>query len=575
MGWLQRWAPGLHGLLRYPRDWLGGDVVAGLVLSALLVPVGMGYAEASGLPAIHGLYATLLPLIVYALFGPSRVLVLGPDSTLSAVIAAVILPLAGGSPERAVGLAGLLALLSGGCLLLMGLARLGMMADLLSKPIRIGFMNAIALTVIVGQCPKLLGFSVPTDGLPARLHGLWQGLAGGQVQPVAAVVGLGSLALLLALRRWRPRWPAVLLVMALVMALVTALSAALDLGGRTGLAVLGPLPQGLPALALPPLDWADVQALLPGAAMIALLSFADTSVLSRAMALRSGQAVDQDQEMRALGLANIVTGLFQGFPISSSASRTPVAASAGARTQVTGLVAAAVIAGLLLAAPGLLRHLPGALLAAVVIYACLAFADVRGMAALWRLRRMEFGLSLSSFLGVAFVGVIEGIVITIVLALLVLVWNTWHPHFATLVRVDGRKGFHDAQRHPEGRHVPGLVIFRWDAPLFFANAEIFRHQVLQAVAASPTPALWLIVAADAINDIDITAAESLDRLHDELLQQGVALHFAGLKGPVKDRLAHYGLLAQIGADRFEPTVGSAVNRYRSEHPVAWRDWDEA
>ena len=359
------------------------------------------------------------------------------------------------------------------------------------------------------------------------------------------------------------------------MALVTALSAALDLGGRTGLAVLGPLPQGLPALTLPPLDWADVKALLPGAAMIALLSFADTSVLSRAMALRSGQAVDQDQEMRALGLANIVTGLFQGFPISSSASRTPVAASAGARTQVTGLVAAAVIAGLLLGAPGLLRHLPGALLAAVVIYACLAFADVRGMAALWRLRRMEFGLSLSSFLGVAFVGVIEGIVITIVLALLVLVWNTWHPHFATLVRVDGRKGFHDAQRHPEGRHVPGLVIFRWDAPLFFANAEIFRHQVLQAVAASPTPPVWLIVAADAISDIDITAAESLDQLHDELLRQGVALHFAGLKGPVKDRLAHYGLLAQIGADRFEPTVGSAVNRYRSEHPVAWRDWDEA
>ena len=277
--------------------------------------------------------------------------------------------------------------------------------------------------------------------------------------------------------------------------------------------------------------------------------------------------------MRALGLANIVTGLFQGFPVSSSASRTPVAESAGARSQAACLVGAGVIAALLLA-PGLLRQLPGALLAAVVIHACLSFADLHGMLALWRLRRMEFVLSLTSILGVAFVGVIEGIVITIVLALLVLVWNTWHPHFTTLVRVDGRKGFHDAQRHPDGRHVPGLVIFRWDAPLFFANAEIFRHQVLQAVAASPTPPVWLIVAADAISDIDITAAESLDHLHDELLQQGVALHFAGLKGPVKDRLAHYGLLVHFGADRFEPTVGSAVNRYRSEHAVDWRDWDE-
>jgi MFS superfamily sulfate permease-like transporter len=214
------------------------------------------------------------------------------------------------------------------------------------------------------------------------------------------------------------------------------------------------------------------------------------------------------------------------------------------------------------------------LLGAVVIAACLSFADVPGMLGLYRQRRMEFVLSAISFFGVAFVGVIEGIVITILLALLVLVWNAWHPHYATLVRVDGRKGFHDVQRHPEGRSVPGLEIFRWDAQLFFANAEIFRYRVLQVVHNSPTRPKWLIVAADAITDIDITAADSLQSLHHELQQLGVELHFAGLKGPVKDRLTHYGLMTLIGEDRFSPTVGSAVNRYRSQYVVDWKDWDE-
>ena len=566
----QRWAPGLHTLRHYPRRWLFNDAVAGLVLTAVLIPVGMGYAEASGLPAIHGLYATILPLLAYAVFGPSRIMVLGPDSTLAAVIAALILPLAGGSVERAVALAGALALLSGACLLMIGFARLGMMADLFSKPIRIGFMNAIALTVIIGQLPKVLGFSVKADGLVEKLHLLIQGVAGGRLNVVACAIGLGSLGMILLIRRWRPQWPGVLL--AVVAA--TGLSAAFDLGRSAQIAVLGPMPHGLPALTLPWIGWSDLMQLLPGAAIIAMLSFADTSVLSRALAARGNYRVSQDQEMFAMGVANIAAGLFQGFPISSSASRTPVAESAGSRSQVTGLVGAMAIAALLILAPGLLRHLPSALLGAVVIAACLSFADVPGMLGLYRQRRMEFVLSAISFLGVAFVGVIEGIVITILLALLVLVWNAWHPYYATLVRVDGRKGFHDVQRHPEGRSVPGLEIFRWDAQLFFANAEIFRYRVLQVVQNSPTPPKWLIVAADAITDIDITAADSLQSLHQELQQLGVELHFAGLKGLVKDRLAHYGLMALIGEDHFSPTVGSAVNRYRSQHDVDWKDWDE-
>lgn len=560
---LQRWAPGLALLLHYPRRWLFGDLASGLVLTAVLVPVGMGYAQASGVPAIHGLYATIIPLLAYAIFGPSRIMVLGPDSTLAAVIAALILPLAAGSPDRAVALAGALALLSGACLLLIGFARLGMVADLFSKPVRIGFMNAIALTVIVGQLPKVLGLAGRADGLVDQVQGLAQGLAAGQLNPVATAIGIGSLAVILLARRFRPRWPGVLL--AVVVA--TAVCAGFDLDRSAQVVVLGPMPQGLPTPRLPQVSWAEVLALLPGAAIIALLSFADTSVLSRALAARGRYRVQQDQEMLALGVANILAGLCQGFSVSSSASRTPVAEAAGARSQLTGVVGALAIAALLILAPNLLQHLPAALLGAVVISACLSFTDVAGMLKLYRQRRSEFVLSCISFLGVAFVGVIEGILIAILLSLLVLVWSAWHPYSATLVQVDGRQGFHDVHRHPDGRYLPGLAIFRWDAPLFFANAEIFGHRVMQVVDASPSPLTGLIVAADAITDIDLTAVDSLQDLLESLRLRGIALYFAGLKGPVKDRLGRCGLLAQIGEDHFASTVGSAVNRHRSWHPL--------
>jgi MFS superfamily sulfate permease-like transporter len=314
--------------------------------------------------------------------------------------------------------------------------------------------------------------------------------------------------------------------------------------------------------------------LLPGAAIISLLSFTDTSVLSRALAQRGGYRVSQSQEMVALGLANIATGLFQGFSVSSSASRTPVAEAAGAKTQMTGVVGALAIAVLLVSGTGWLQSLPSAVLGAVVIVACLSFADVAGMREMYRQRKVEFALSLTSFVGVALIGVIEGIVITLALAMLVLLWNAWHPYFAVLARVDGAKGYHDITRHPEGRRVPGLVLFRWDAQLFFANGEIFKEQVQSAIATAPTPTRRLVVVADAITDIDLTAADMLVSLHRDLKQQGIEFWFAGLKGQVKDRLKNYGTLDVIGHDIFAPTVGNAVNRYRTSHAVDWKDWDE-
>ncbi|MCK9214051.1 MAG: SulP family inorganic anion transporter [Rhodoferax sp.] len=567
---LEGWAPGLITLQHYQRAWLLRDLVAGLALTAILVPVGMGYAEASGLPAIHGLYATLVPLIVYAIFGPSRILVLGPDSTLTAVIAALILPLAAGSVERAVVLAGMLAILSGICSMLIGLARLGLLADLLSKPIRIGFLNAIALTVLVGQLPKIMGIPATSGDLFDQLHHLLQSLISGQSNGVALLMGGTSLALILLLARLWPNRPGLLLVVLLA----TGISAWFKLADTAHLSVLGRLPQGLPHWQFPSVSWHDVRQLLPGAVIISLLSFTDTSVLSRALAQRGGYRVSQSQEMVALGLANITTGLCQGFAISSSASRTPVAEAAGAKTQVTGLVGALAIALLLVWGTEWLQNLPSAVLGAVVIAACLSFADVAGMRQMLRQRKLEFALSLTSFVGVALIGVIEGIFITLALTMLALLWNVWHPYFAVLGRVDGAKGYHDVVRHPEGRRVPGLVLFRWDAQLFFANGELFQEQVHHAIATAPTPTRRLVVVADAISDIDITAADMLVSLYLDLKQQGIELYFAGLKGQVKDRLKDYGTLDQIGHDIFAPTVGNAVNLYRASHAVDWKDWDE-
>lgn len=570
-GWL-RWLPGLHVLRHYRAEWLPRDLVAGLVLSAVLVPVGMGYAEAAGVPAIHGLYASLVPLLVYALLGPSRILVLGPDSTLAAVIASLILPLAGGSIERAVALAGVLALMSGGFLLLIGFARMGVMADLFSKPIRLGFFNAISLTIIISQCPKLMGFSSSVNGSMERLAEMARAFADGRGNPMALAVGLGTLGLILGIRQARPRWPAILI--AVVAA--TAVSALFNLSETAGLDVIGPVPPGLPLPTLPfeGVTLADLRTLAPGAAIVALLTFADTSVLSRTLAKRSGQRVNPDQEMLALGSANLAAGLMQGFPINSSYSRTPVAVGAGAQTQLACLVGAAIIALLLVLAPGLLRDMPQAALGAVVITACISITDWPGMATLLRQRRVEFMLAVAAFLGVVFFGVMQGIAGAIALSLLVMVWNAWHPYHTVLVRVDGRKGWHDARRHPSGRRVPGLVIFRWDEQLFFANAELFREALLQAVDEAPTRVRQVIVAAEAVKDIDVTAADMLAELSHQLQAREVDLHFGGLKGHVKDLIMRYGLSPQFDAAHFHPTVGNAVNVYRKRHRVDWKDWDE-
>jgi high affinity sulfate transporter 1 len=567
---LSRWIPALTTARSYDRSWFVRDIVAGLVLTAVLVPVGMGYAEAAGLPAVNGLYATIVPLIAYALLGPSRILVLGPDSSLAAIIAATILPLAAGDPARVVPLAGMLALFSGGLCILAGLAKFGFITDLLSKPIRLGYLNGIALTVLVGQLPKVLGFSASGEGLIEEMISLVQGVLQGMTNWTAFAIGATSLIVIFVFKR---RWPKVPGVLVVVIA-ATLIVGLFDLAATKGVAVVGPLPQGLPSFSFPAVSAADIGPLLAGALAITLVSFADTSVLSRTFALRGGYEVDQNQEIIALGAANVASGLFQGFSISSSSSRTPVAESAGSKTQLTGVVGALCIALLLVFAPNLLQNLPSAVLGAVVISACVSLVDIPGLARLYRLRRGEFWLAMACFLGVALVGVIQGIFIAVALALLGFIWRAWRPYDAVLGRVTGLKGYHDVTRYPEAKRIPGLVIFRWDAPLFFANAELFRSHIEEAIAAAPTRIRQVVVAAEPITDVDITGADLLAEFDDDLKEVGIELAFAEMKDPVKDRLKTYGLYEKIGAGNFYPTLGRAIDAYLETNQVEWSDWDE-
>jgi len=564
-----RWFAGLQTLFSYDRRWLRHDVTAGLVLTTMLVPVGIAYAVASGVPGIFGLYATIVPLLVYAAFGPSRILVLGPDSALVAVILAVVVPLAAGDPARAIALASAMAVVSGVVCIAAGVARLGFVTELLSKPIRYGYMNGIALTVLLSQLPKLLGFSAKTDGPLRQALAIVDGVLAGKVNMTAFAIGGSTVVLILLLRRYA-RMPGMLV--AVVAA--TVVVAVFDLDRRAGVSVLGALPQGLPAFQLPAIRLADMNAVLVGGLTVALVSFADTSVLSRTYAARLKTKPQPNREMVALGLANFATGLFQGIPVSSSSSRTPVAEAAGAKTQLTGVVAALAIAVLLVAAPSLLAFLPNTALAAVVICSALSLVEVTDLRRIWRMQRWEFWLSMACFVGVAVLGAVQGIAIAVVIAVVEFLWDGWRPHSAVLGRVDGLKGYHDITRYPQASRIPGLVLFRWDAPLFFANAELFRDRVMDAVAAMPQPVSCVVVAAEPVTSVDVTAADILVELDDALRDQGIELWFAEMKDPVKDKLKRFGLYARFGADIFHPTVGEAVKDYLHRHPVHWVDRED-
>ena len=410
----------------------------------------------------------------------------------------------------------------------------------------------------------MLGYSIEPDRLVPGVRDFVAGLD--ETNATALALGAGSLVLVLVLRRVAPRFPGVLLAVVGSTLLVSVLGLADDVP------VVGSVPGGLPAFGVPNISLEDFTTLIPAAVGIAFVAFADTSVLSRSYAGRLGQEVNQNQELAVLGVANVTTGLFQGFPLSTSSSRTAVAEDVGARSQIAGLVGAALLAVVLLFATGLVQDLPTATLAAIVIVAVLGFFDVRAALRLWHWRQSEFSLAMVTFAGVALLGVLWGVGIAIALSLLSFIRRAWDPHDAVLGRVDGLKGYHDTERYPEARSIPGLTLYRFDAPLFFANADIFRERVRE-LAREPG-AVRIVVAAEAITDIDATAGETLRELNAELADAGIELAFAELKDPVRDWLIRYGLHDEIGQHRFWPTIGAAVTAYLIATGVEWVDWED-
>ena len=486
------------------------------------------------------------------------------------MIAATILPLmaAKGDAKRAVALASMLAIMVAAIMILAAVAKLGFIADLISKPTMIGYMNGLALTILVGQLPKLFGFKIDADGLIGEIIGFFEGLANEEAVAAAAAVGIAGIVVILVLQRWLPKVPAVLIMVVLAIASTTVFHLA-----DHGVSLVGELPKGFPPLTIPHVALSDLGPLFAGALGIALVSLADTISTASAFAARSGQEVRGNQEMIGIGAANLAAGLFQGFPVSTSGSRTAVAERSGAKTQLTGVTGAVLIILMIVFIPGLFRNLPQPALAAVVITASLSLADIPGTMRLWQLRKVEFGLSIAAFLGVALLGVLPGIAIAVGLSVLNVFRRAWWPYNTELGRVAGLAGYHDVDSYPGAEQLPGLVIYRFDGPLFFANAKTFRDQVRRLAKADPPPA-WILIAAEPMTDVDTTASDVLEELDETLNAAGISLVFAELKDPVRRKIERYGLTRTINPHHFFSTIESAVTAFRQQTGAQWAATDQ-
>ena len=556
LGALQRWAPGITMVRNYRRSWLRSDLVAGIVLAAILVPQGMAYAELAGLPAVTGLYTTIACLVGYALLGPSRILVLGPDSSVAPLIFAAIVPLlVTDDPAEAIALAGMMALIVGAIEIGLGLGKLGFVADLLSKEVQVGYMNGLAVTIIVGQLPKLFGFSTDADGFVDECKAFVQGLD--KTNTTALAIGLATLAVLLLLPRVSKKIPAVLV--AVVGA--TAVTGMFNLAEK-GVDTVGALPQGLPSLTFPSVPLETLGALLAAALGIVLVSLTDTIATSTSFAARRGDEVHPDQEMIGMGAANVFAGLFQGFAISASGSRTAVAEQSGSKSQVTGLAGAAIVALLLLFLPSLLRNLPQPALAAVVIAAALSLFNLVILRTYFRMRRSALVISLIASLGVILFGVLEGILIAIVLSILLFFRRSWWPEGEVLGRVQELDGWHRSDLFPDSEEVEGVLVYRWEAPLFFANAGIFRQEI-RTLVRRRNPR-WVVLQCEAITDIDVTAADMLDKLDKELNDKGINVVFVEMRSRIEELLERYGLFATFTREHVYPSIDIALRGIQEE-----------
>jgi SulP family sulfate permease len=551
--------PGLSLFRGYRREWLRADLLAGISACLVMIPSVIAYSQLMGLYPQHGLYAALVPLLVYPLLGTSRQMIVGPDIAISLLIANAIAPLAGGNQARAAVLAALLAVLSGLLLLLAARAKIGAVADFLSKPVLVGYMTGAALILIASQLDKLFGIRLQHNDFFPRLAELATNLH--RAHGPTLLFGTSLLLLIIVMRKLARKVPPALVVVVVAI----AVSLALGLEGQ-GVVVVGKFPRGLPRFAFSITDWRDIHTLLPAAISIALLTYTEGILLARAFAAKNGYEVRPNQELAAFGVADVAAGLFQGFSITGSQSRTTINDAAGARTQLASLAAAATLVLFLLFLTSLIAKLPVVALAALLIYGGFTLVEFDVMFHIYRFYPRSALLAALTTIGVLAVGVVPGILVGVAISLLALVSRISNPPDAVLREVPGQ-GFHDLGDSPQGRSVPGFIPYRFYAPLLFFNASHFLERVRQLIAASPVPVRWFIVDAQAITDIDVTAAEMLRGLKQELDRQNIALKFAHANRPLRQVLERIGFTGELGQASFFHAVHECAEAFCAQNGI--------
>ncbi len=547
--------PGLAVLRHYERVWLRGDLLAGVTVAAYLVPQVMAYAQVAGLPPATGLVAVVGPTLAYAVLGTSRQLSVGPESTTALMTATALAALGASTAANRMAFAAALAIVCGVLCVVGWLFGLGFLGDLLSRPVLIGYLTGVAVLMIVSQVDALTGIAVEGDSLPAQL---WS--AAGRLDEVhwpTTALAAGLVCLLFLLGRLAPRVPGAL-VTVLLGAAVVALLNLTDVGVET----VGPLPDVIPRPSLPELDLAQVGLMVGPALGVTVVAYSDNIVTARAFAARRGQHLDANQEFLALGGANVLGGLLSGFPVSSSGSRTAIGDSAGSRTQLASLATLATVVVAVLTLAPVIAAFPRAALGALVVYAATRLVDVVGIRAVARFRRSELVLLVSTTLGVFLLGALYGVLLAVALSLGDLLRRVARGHDAVLGFVPGIAGMHDVDDYPEAEQVPGLVVFRYDSPLFFANAEDFRHRAMLAVEEAPAPIRWFVVNAEANVEVDLTSIDALDRLRTDLASRGIVLGLARVKQDLRVELEASGALERVGRDMVFPTLPTAVAAFR-------------
>jgi len=538
----------------YQRGWLRGDVLAGVTVTAYLIPQVMAYAEVAGLPAVVGLWASVAALMVYAVFGSSPQLSVGPESTTALMTATALGGIAAGQPERYAALAAALAGLVGLFCLVAWAARLGFLAELLSRPVLVGYMSGVAVLMVISQLGKFTGLSVEGDTPLAEIVFVVEHLRNADATTLLLAVAV--LTFLLVGSRLFPRAPIPLIGMLLAAGVVVLF----DLQDR-GVTVVGPIPRELPSLQLPDIEPDDLRELVPAALGIAMVAFTDNILTARAFQARHASGLDSNQELLAIGAANLAVGAAQGFPVSSSGSRTAIGDSMGSRSQLYSIAALAMVVLAVVFLGPILAAFPTAALGAVVVYAAVRLVDVPEFRRIGGFRRTELALALGTTVAVLALGALQGVLVAVALSVLDLLYRVTRPHDGILGYVPGVPGMHDVDDYADAKPVPGLVVYRYDSPLFFANAQDFTRRALAAIDSSPTPTRWFLLNAEANIAVDLTAVDTLEALRQQVERRGIIFAMARVKQDLRDDLQRAGLIDRVGESRIFMTLPTAVNAY--------------